>query len=123
MFGSGINTAAYPLYKQAGFLAALKKINFGTILTNTQKTLNVVNQAIPIVYQIKPMVNNAKTMFKIVGAVKSDGKSVNNRMRNNINNNIEKNTKNNIENYARDNVSKETHNYQNTSLNTPNFFI
>jgi len=68
MFG-GLNS--YPIYRQAGFLSSLKKINLGSILTNTQKTLNIVNQAIPLVYQVKPIVDNAKTMFKIMGAVKN----------------------------------------------------
>ncbi|MBO6145405.1 MAG: hypothetical protein J6O62_01205 [Bacilli bacterium] len=44
---------------------ARKTINWGNLLSNTQKTLNIVNQAIPIVYQIKPIVNNARTIFKV----------------------------------------------------------
>ena len=44
---------------------AKKAINWTGLLSNTQKTLNIVNQAIPIVYQVKPMINNAKTMFRI----------------------------------------------------------
>ena len=44
---------------------ARKTINWAGLLSNTQKTLNIVNQAIPIVFQVKPMINNAKTMFKI----------------------------------------------------------
>lgn len=42
-----------------------KGFNFSTFLDGTQKTLGVINQAIPIVYQVKPIFNNAKTMFKI----------------------------------------------------------
>lgn len=48
------------------------KINWSNILTNTQKTLNVINQAIPVYYQIKPIYNNAKTMFRMVSAIKND---------------------------------------------------
>ncbi len=48
------------------------KFNWSEFLSNTQKTLNVVNQAIPIFYQIKPIWNNAKTMFRIMGAIKED---------------------------------------------------
>ena len=47
-------------------------INWSNILTNTQKTLNVINQAIPVYYQIKPIYNNAKTMFRMVNAIKSE---------------------------------------------------
>ncbi len=53
-------------------ISGLRSINWSTMLNNTQKTLNIINQAIPIAYQVKPMVNNAKTMFKIIGAVKGD---------------------------------------------------
>ncbi len=46
-----------------------KRINWGSILNNTQKTLNVINQAIPIIYQVKPLVSNARTLFRIADAV------------------------------------------------------
>lgn len=45
-------------------------INWGTILSNTQKTLNIINQTIPVIKQVKPVVNNAKTMFKIMNEFK-----------------------------------------------------
>lgn len=53
----------------------LSRFSFSGLLNGASKTLNVVNQAIPIFYQVKPMVNNAKTMFRIMGAVKEDGTS------------------------------------------------
>ena len=53
-------------------LSSLKAINWGGLLEGTQKTLGVINQAIPVVYQIKPIVNNAKTLFKIAGSMKED---------------------------------------------------
>lgn len=46
-------------------LSLLKSIKWGALLDGTQKTLGVINQAIPVVYQVKPIINNAKTMFKI----------------------------------------------------------
>ena len=49
-----------------------KKINWSNILNNTQKTLNVINQAIPVYYQVKPIWGNAKTMFRMIGALKDD---------------------------------------------------
>ena len=42
-----------------------KGFSWSGFLDGTQKTLGVINQAIPIVYQVKPIFNNAKTMFKI----------------------------------------------------------
>ena len=47
-------------------------INWTNLLNNTQKTLNVINQAIPVYYQMKPIYNNAKTMLRMVNALKDD---------------------------------------------------
>ena len=55
-----------------GFGLGFKKINWSNILNNTQKTLNVINQAIPVYYQVKPIWGNAKTMFRMVNALKDD---------------------------------------------------
>ena len=114
MFGSGLNGMyAYP--KSVGLLAGLKKINWGCFLSNTQKTLNIVNQTIPLVYQVKPLVNNAKTVFKIIGAVKSDNDNTS-KTENTVQNNVN-NTTNNTSNNTSSNIS----NYRND--NQPNFFI
>ena len=51
---------------------SLKTINWSNLLNNTQKTLNVINQAIPVYYQIKPIWGNAKTMLRMVNALKDD---------------------------------------------------
>lgn len=45
-------------------------INWGSILSGTQKTLNIANQAIPLVKQISPVMKNAKTMFRIMNEFK-----------------------------------------------------
>ena len=39
-------------------LEFLKNLNFNNILDGTQKTLNIVNQAIPLIYQVKPLIGN-----------------------------------------------------------------
>ena len=54
-----------------GLSGLLKKFNLTSFLNGASKTLNIVNQAIPIYYQVKPMINNAKTMFKVMKAVKT----------------------------------------------------
>lgn len=51
-------------------LGGIKGINFGSIISNTQKTLNVVNQTIPLVKQVTPVMKNAKTMFKVMNEFK-----------------------------------------------------
>ena len=55
-----------------GLKGLLGKFSFSGFLNGASKTLNVVNQAIPIFYQVKPMFNNARTMFRIMGAVRDD---------------------------------------------------
>ena len=106
MYGNGFNI--FPAYKSSSLLSSLinlkNKINVGAILTNAQKTLNVVNQAIPLVYQVKPIVNNAKTIFKVIGAVKNDKTTTNNEKKEPL---VEsKNSQTNIVN-----------------TNSPNFFL
>ena len=64
LFGGGGTAAA---------ARGVSRLNWGTILS--QKSLGIINQAIPIVYQVKPMIDNAKTMFKIAGAVKDSDSS------------------------------------------------
>ena len=49
-----------------------KKIDFNKIRSSTSKTLNVINQAIPIYYQVKPIIANAKTLFKVANILKTD---------------------------------------------------
>ena len=51
--------------QNTSILSLLKNIKWSSILDGTSKTLNVINQAIPVMYQVKPIINNAKTMFKI----------------------------------------------------------
>lgn len=53
----------------ANAFSALKSIKWGAILDGTGKTLGVINQAIPIVYQVKPLISNAKTLFKIANEI------------------------------------------------------
>jgi len=59
--------------KTGGFLS---KIKWGSILSNTQKTLNVVNQAIPLYKEVKPMINN----FRALGKIKNEFAKINSEM-------------------------------------------
>jgi hypothetical protein len=68
-------------------------INWSSILTNTQKTLNIINQAIPVIKQAKPVINNAKTMFKVMNEFKKVEAPEKNTSTNNIKN--EEKTQNN----------------------------
>lgn len=82
------------MFMKFGLLSSLKNINWSTFLGNAQKTLGVINQAIPIIYQVKPIVNNAKTVFKIANSLKDNNEIVTSKGNVNPNNNITKNETN-----------------------------
>ena len=87
-------------------------INWSSILYGTQKTLGIVNQAIPIVKQVSPVMKNAKTMFKLMNEFKKvDTPSV-------------PNTSNNIQNrnVAEEIIDEPTETVS-TNNNGPTFFI
>ena len=48
----------------------LSKLSLSSIINGTSKTLNFVNQAIPVIKQISPMMKNAKTMFNVMNEFK-----------------------------------------------------
>ena len=62
---------------KGGFLGSFKRFNFSGFLDGAQKTLGLVNQTIPLIYQVKPIISNAKTMFKIADVIKSDDTVIN----------------------------------------------
>ena len=45
-------------------------ISISNFLTGTQKVLNIANQTIPLVKQVKPVIGKAKTMFKVMNEFK-----------------------------------------------------
>ena len=65
-----INQTANPVYVGAkpSLFKSLTNIKWGALLTNTQKTLNVINQAIPVYYQIKPVWQNIRSFGHIMSA-------------------------------------------------------
>lgn len=67
-------------------LSFLKTIKWTEFLDGTSKTLGVINQAIPIVYQVKPVINNAKTLFKIANIINSPTNNTNKEESKNTNN-------------------------------------
>ena len=54
-----------PAPTTGGLLNLIKGLNISGILDGTQKTLSVINQAIPVIYQVKPLVSNIGTLLKI----------------------------------------------------------
>ena len=83
----------------------LSKINFSSIINGTTKTLNLINQAIPMFKQVSPMIQNAKTMFSVMNEF----------------NKIEPIKTNNVAKDTSYNEIESTKQYQNN--NYPTFFI
>ena len=53
-------------------ISGIKTINWGGLINNTSKTLGIINQTIPIVRQVGPMVNNMRSMFKVASLFKEE---------------------------------------------------
>lgn len=106
---------------KVGLAGLLSKFSFSGFLNGASKTLNVVNQAIPIFYQVKPIINNAKTMFKIMNVVKDDDKPKNNVTREIRNNNVstKPQTNTSIQNSIQQSRTSQTE----SSTENPIFFI
>ena len=49
---------------------------FGGFLNGTQKILNIANQTIPLVKQVRPMFGNFKTIFRVMNEFKKVDKPV-----------------------------------------------
>ena len=113
----GIPTAGAIKASKGGFFKSLSAIKWGSILNNTQKTLNVINQAIPVYYQIKPICSNIKSFGKIISIFNETDNSNSNNNNNQINNLNQNNFQNN-------NLNQETlENKKENSQSLPTFFI
>lgn len=117
-----------------GLFAGTRSINFAGLLSNASKALGVVNQAIPIVKEVGPMVGNMRSMLKIASIFKDETDSNTVRSTKKDNEKIDKNT-NNEENINLDettNIKKNdasitstnsNHSSFNYVSNEPNFFL
>ena len=103
--------------KLGNAVGAIKSFNWGGLINNTSKTLGIINQTIPLVRQVGPMVGNMRSMLKIASAFKdeTDTSSTNNQ-------NITKNQPQNTNNTTYDN-RKEEKIVDYTTNNSPTFFI
>lgn len=69
-------------------IGTASKFSFTGILENASKTINTINQIVPLYQQVKPMFSNAKTALNIFKNVKN----INNIPTNNIPDNNNQNT-------------------------------
>lgn len=117
-------------------LSGIKAINWGGLINNTSKTLGIINQTIPIVRQVGPMVNNMKSMLRVASLFKDETDNQVTHI-NNTKNNTNKTTNTNNEKtqnlYTRNNITNETKSNQSSKTttktqndeysNSPTFFI
>lgn len=120
-------SVAAPKVGLLGRLFGNSGITLGSILNGTQRALNFANQAIPLVKQVKPVIGNAKTMFKVMNEFKrvETPKVANNNSNNNVQSNtVNENTSININ--SNNTVESNTNEVNNETVNTdngPTFFI
>lgn len=109
-----LNSAPKGILGKLGLLnSGIKGINWGGLLNNTSKTLGVINQAIPIVKQAGPMLNNMRSMVKLATAFKNETNPKNTS----IKKDIEKSKQVITNNTSLNNEDLVNNNYM------PNFFI
>lgn len=90
---------------------SVRGINLSSIINGTQRTLGLVNQAIPVIKQITPVMRNAKTMFKVMNEFKKVDSPTS------TTNNSANNSANNVAEIA---SAPETNNISNSG---PTFFV
>jgi len=110
MISPAMNTAS-----SRGLLSGLlgRGINWSSIISGTGKTLNIINQAIPVVKEISPVMKNAKTMFRVMNEFKKvETPPVNNQP-----------IQNQIQNETKQASTENQTNQTTTQTNGPTFFI
>lgn len=124
MVSRATSTRGLGLFSKLGLgniFSGLRRINWGGLINNTSRTLGIINQTIPLVRQVGPMVNNMRSMLKVASIFKdetdkpSTTKSTN-TYTTSTNNKIS--TPNNNSNYKDVSSIKTTPAY-----NNPTFFI
>lgn len=78
----------------------IKNIKWSEIINNTSKTLGIINQTIPVVKQVKPIMNNMKSMIKIASLFKDETTSPNQNISNKVKTNKETTSSSNNDNYS-----------------------
>lgn len=105
-------------------LSGIRKVNWGTLINNTSRTLGLINQTIPIVRQVGPMVNNMRSMLRVASIFKdeTDVKTNNNANKNttNIKTAHNKQIRTNSKEYQSTNTKNE---YTEEYNESPTFFI
>lgn len=90
-----------------GVFGSLRSLNWGGLINNTSKTLGIINQTIPLVRQVGPMVGNMRSMLKLASVFKDETdtntKKNNISKSNNLNNSVSNDNNIRTTNNSRDN--------------------
>jgi len=68
----GVSRGMGLMSKLGSGFSALRSFNWGGFINNASKTLGVINQTIPLVRQVGPMVNNVKSMLRVASIFKDE---------------------------------------------------
>lgn len=101
------------LTKISSLIGGIKKVNWTNLINNTSKTLGIINQTIPMVKQVGPLVGNMKSMLKVAGAF-SEITSPSPK-----NNTVKETNINQKQKIINENIETSS----NYSYNTPKFFV
>lgn len=64
------NPQIYPINQMTPINGRMKvRLNLQKTVHYASKTINTINQVIPLVYQIRPIVNNTRNAFRVIQAV------------------------------------------------------
>ena len=66
------NPYLYSMPVEAAAPSLLSRFSFSSLINGASRTLNLVNQAIPVVKQMSPMMKNLKTMFSVMNEFKKN---------------------------------------------------
>lgn len=129
----GANTTSGLLSRLGAGFSGIKSINWGGLINNTSKTLGIINQTIPIVRQVGPMVNNMRSMLRVASLFKDETDikvSANNNTTNNYipnnNNTITPNTNQSSSISNQITTTSQNRNYTTSNeqySESPTFFI
>lgn len=118
--------------KLGSAFGAIRSFNWGGLINNTSKTLGIINQTIPLVRQVGPMVGNMRSMLRLASVFKDETDTKVSSRRSNITYNQNQNVNSKQQNISKNqnttsNVineeKEETYVTYNSSSDSPTFFI
>lgn len=106
---------------------AIKAFNWSGLINNTSKTLGIINQTIPLVRQVGPIMGNMRSMLRLASAFKDETdttttSSSNHSKISNNNSNYSANN-NHIQVQEKNDIEKKETLRDNITSDSPTFFI